>query len=241
MLMLFPNENSVESNDLKIAKRLGTILLEARRVAVSPRQWDSWAIHIQRLRKGGRGVAPVDEDRIAEVVEWLQTNVRNKYCPLVFSGHSFRQKFFQLEAAMLRSQEDLIEISPKSKALAVELSLRRSWSIELGLVIEKQVRFYESWCSFLKEERLTKNEKVYDFMVTRLKSTYPYVKEWMLDAWETINSFESWSGSFNYLMMSPDNRKFRKEMSKLAQAYGKSAAWVDSLFERYQEHEDRKV
>lgn len=239
--MLFPEENPIETFDLKMAKKLATIMIEARRIAVNQKNWGTWAINIQRLRKGGRGIEPVSEERIAEVIKWLKVNVRGKFCPLVFSGQSFRQKFFQLEAALLRDKKNSIEISPKSKALSVELSTRRQWSIELELVIEKQVRFYDSWCSFLKEERLTKNEKVYDFIISRLKSTYPYIKEWMLEAWDTINSFESWSGNFDYLMMGPDSRKFRKEMSKLAQGYGKSAAWVDSLFERYEEHENRKV
>ena len=237
---LFPEENPVPF-DLLAAKKLAHIMLEARRTSVRQTHWNEWAAAISRLRRGARGTEAVGEERITRVLDWLADHVRDKYCPLVYSAITFRKKFAQLEAAMFRDLGDQIEISPKTKALALELKARRQWPMEIEPLIERQAQFYESWCAFLKTERLERKEKAYDFIISRLKPTYPYVKQWMLEAWSAINSFESWSGNFDSFMMGPTNKKFRKDITFLAQGYGKQASWVISLFERYIEHESRKV
>lgn len=237
---LFPEEKPIPF-DLTAAKKLAHIMLEARRTAVRQTNWNEWAATISLLRKGARGVEGVGEERISRVLHWLEGHVRDKYCPLVYSAITFRKKFAQLEAAMLRDIGDQIEISPKTKALALELQTRRQWPMEIEPLIERQVQFYESWCAFLKAERLERNERVYDYIISRLKPPHPYVKQWMLEAWAAISSFESWSGNFDSFMMGPHNKKFRKDMSVLVQGYGRPSLWVVSLFERYIEHENRKV
>lgn len=237
---LFP-EDKPESFDMAAARRLAHIMLDARRAMVRQEHWDDWAAVISRLRRGSRGIEAVGEDRITKVIDWLSEHVRDKYCPLIYSATTFRKKFASLEAAMLRSIGDQIEISPRTKELVLDLQSRRNWPMKLEPIVERQVQFYEQWCAFLKAERLERGDKVYDFIISRLKPTMPYVKQWMLEAWSAISSFESWSGNFDSFMMGPDNKKFRKDMATLAQGYGKAAPWTISLFERFAEHEDRKV
>ncbi len=239
-MSLFPEEKP-DPFDLIAAKRLGRIMLEARRISVRPTHWNEWAVVISRLRRGARGTESVGEERITRVLDWLEDHVRDQYCPLIYSAITFRKKFIQLEAAMLRDIGDQIQISPKTKELALTLQSRRQWPMVIEPLIERQVQFYESWCAFLKTERLERNERVYDYMISRLKPTYPYVEQWMLEAWSAINSFESWSGNFDSFMLGPNSKKFRKDMAFLAQGYGKQASWVISLFERFIEYADRKV
>ena len=98
---LFGKETPVNLFDydhaLTLAKAIQKKHLTRRKIVLK-----SWMPHFRLLRVSDG----IEEDRIKKVLEWFLEHIRDKYTPKVYSAQGFREKFFQIEAAMEREEED---------------------------------------------------------------------------------------------------------------------------------------
>jgi hypothetical protein len=99
-----------------------------------------------------RSVAPA---LIQEVLNWHCANLRNRYAPQAFSGKTFRLKFAEIQAAMLRDAEKVktLSISPESQQIADRL-IGQGWP---GAIVEAMPEIVQvsmdRWAGFVPRVR----------------------------------------------------------------------------------------
>ncbi len=64
-----------------------------------------WIPQFKKLRT----LDDIDKERIREVLLWYTTHLKGKYIPKVYSAEGFRNKFFQIEEAMERTDDSGVE------------------------------------------------------------------------------------------------------------------------------------
>ncbi len=61
-----------------------------------------WIPQFEKLRT----LDGIEKERIENVLDWYVEHLKDKYVPRVYSADGFRNKFFQIEAAMEKFEDD---------------------------------------------------------------------------------------------------------------------------------------
>lgn len=96
-------KSNLSSNLEKMPKHLAQTIKMKKKVKISSKQLSSWQKEFEKL------LDTFDQDRttaikrVIVVLKWYRNNFQDKFCPVIESGKSFREKFLRLEAAMERA------------------------------------------------------------------------------------------------------------------------------------------
>ncbi len=63
---------------------------------------NKWISQFEKLRT----LDGIERKRIKDVLYWYISHLKDKYIPKIYSADGFRNKFFQIEAAMKQVEED---------------------------------------------------------------------------------------------------------------------------------------
>jgi len=81
----------------KLVKAIQKMRKTTRRTKVS-----KWTPQFEKLRT----IDEIEKVRIKNVLSWYIIHLKDKYVPKVYSADGFRNKFFQIEAAMEQTNKD---------------------------------------------------------------------------------------------------------------------------------------
>ena len=98
---LWNNKPQVDKFDEKCAyilvKAIQKIRKTTRRTKIS-----KWIPQFEKLRT----LDSIERERIKDVLNWYIDHLKDRYVPKVYSADGFRNKFFQIEAAMEKMKEE---------------------------------------------------------------------------------------------------------------------------------------
>ncbi len=96
--------NTLEVNnfDEECAKFLVSAIQKMRKTSRRT-NISKWIPQFEKLRT----TDSIEEERIKNVLIWYVSHLKDKYVPKVYSADGFRNKFFQIEAAMEQIEKDV--------------------------------------------------------------------------------------------------------------------------------------
>ena len=98
---------------LPIAERLSKIISSDKNITHSKQQLTGWTNDIRILSEMNK----ISTKRMKIVLRWYKTNIGAQYTPVIESGHSFRHKFINLEAAIQRGKNGHNKPNNRTKML----------------------------------------------------------------------------------------------------------------------------
>jgi hypothetical protein len=110
---LFGNKPQINKFDykysLKLAKAIQKRRMTCRRIMLK----SNWLPHFEKLRT----TDGLQQARIKKVLMWLVSHLGEEYIPEVHSARAFREKFFQIESAMMRKEREHEETEDDFKVI----------------------------------------------------------------------------------------------------------------------------
>lgn len=104
--------SNLNARYMSFAQRLADIVLPFRTTTITKSDIDKWATEIRLLRtQNNIGITTINS-----VLDWYAENIGGEYIPEAYSGSSFRKKFPNLQAAMLRKNSRNNRRGPQPEA-----------------------------------------------------------------------------------------------------------------------------
>lgn len=142
-----------------------------------------------------------DLDRIQKALNWYADHARDRYTPVIRCAKSFRQKFPQLEQAIIRSQGNTAVISDEAKTLARKLA-QKGWpkgsSEQLPQAIQTTM---DGYSEFSRRFKLVYHKYKDDlprwfihYAASKRTTPTEFAEKWFADIHRQVRSWKDWSG-----------------------------------------------
>jgi hypothetical protein len=220
----FPEPPSkTTEEDALWAKQLHSAL--SKRMIVKKYSERRWSQEFRLLR------TYVEDDHITKVLNWYCQNIRKPFVPLAFSAKSFRNKFPNIEQAMIRDIGEEVQISEDANQITRRL-LNLYWPKitpdELKRAVQLSLDNYESF--------LSHDTKHFPIPIrNKLSSPVVFVEQWFRDLHPSIVDWQEWNGNIIKQAFHHEHKRFRARGRSWANEYcGDPSRW-DRLIERNME------
>ena len=168
-------------------------------------------------------VKQVGRTRIRAALDWYVNHITDDYAPKAFSAKSFRDKFEQIEKAMLKDC-DLLEIAPHNIDHAERLAKQASWPVEVMTKLPMIVQSTDiAWTKFINTvklamEELRKNNDASKkqthlrwimFLDQKVLAQHTFVEQWMEMIQIRLLNKKNYLGPIETLIFLPQREMFK--------------------------------